>query len=168
MDAGLLETLVKLAGIGTTVVCVLAVGWSAYLLVKTPADATGKERYRTILYFLAAAVAIAALSAVITSFGAYFNHRKIVDLRVQNTMLAKDNELMAGEVGKVKVSVVDLEKERDGLIVRYAALSKSLRSAHEQLDLATKQRDFFRMKLLKAPPKAAPKAAAPNAAPKEQ
>jgi len=159
MDAGLLETLVKLAGIGTSGVCVLAVGWSAYLLVKTPADSTSKERQRTILYFLAAAVAIAALSAVITSFGTYFNHRKIVDLREQNAMLTKDNELMAGEAGKAKDKAGNLEQERDGLIVRYAAVSKSLRALNEQLELTTKQRDFFRLKYaksLKAQPKASP------------
>ena len=150
MDAGLLETFVKLAGCATSAVCVLAIAWSAYLLVKTPADSISKERYRTILYFLAAAVAIAAVAAITPSFGAYFNHRKIVDLRTQNSMLAKDNELMVEEVGKAKGRAGNLETERDNLAARCAAVSKSLKTLNEQLDLTTRQRDFFRLKYIKS------------------
>ena len=61
MDTGLLNTLNILA-LGVSGVCIVAVGWAGWLLMRLPADAT-VEKQKSIKKFLVAGVVIALISS---------------------------------------------------------------------------------------------------------
>ena len=62
MDTDLLNTLIKLVTLGVSGVCIVAVFWAGWLLVRLPADAT-IERQRSIKRYLVIGVVIALISS---------------------------------------------------------------------------------------------------------
>lgn len=89
MDAGLLDTLVKLASLGASGVCIFALFWIGWLIWRLPADAT-PERYKTLRMFMIIAVFIALISGATGLVNAKFNAEEIHHLREQNQALKSD------------------------------------------------------------------------------
>ncbi len=59
-DIGVLDTLVKLASLGTSGVCIFAIFWIGWLLLKSD-PAKNIERQRTLRFYMIACVAIAVI-----------------------------------------------------------------------------------------------------------
>jgi hypothetical protein len=80
MDTAFLDTLVKLANLGTSGICVLAIAWGGYQFQKIPNDAP-PIRYETLKSFFNLCILIAITSAVTGLLSAYFNRQQIVTER---------------------------------------------------------------------------------------
>jgi len=76
----LLETLVKLAALGTSGICIFAIFWAGRLIEKT--SDTGK--LKTVRFFIGAAVAIALVSAASGVLNALINAGTIKRLEAEN------------------------------------------------------------------------------------
>lgn len=61
-DNGLLETLVKLASLGTSGICIFAIFWIGWLISR-PVTSLDKERQRTLRFFMVVCVVISLVSA---------------------------------------------------------------------------------------------------------
>ena len=72
MDAGLLDTLVKLAALGTSGVCIFAIFWIGWLILHLPEGAT-PERHKTLRMFMIITVIIAVISGAVGFVNAKFN-----------------------------------------------------------------------------------------------
>jgi hypothetical protein len=75
----LLETLVKLASLGTSGICIFAIFWIGWL-VKKP---TSLSHYRTLRFYMIACIIIAVISAASGILNAYFNAAKIEKIQEQ-------------------------------------------------------------------------------------
>jgi formate hydrogenlyase subunit 3/multisubunit Na+/H+ antiporter MnhD subunit len=74
-----LDTLVKLAAIGTSGICIFAIFWSGWLIYKT----TDAAKLETIKYFIAKTVVIAVISALSGGLNAAINVATIRKLEAE-------------------------------------------------------------------------------------
>jgi hypothetical protein len=86
MDAGLLDTLVKLASLGASGVCIFAIFWIGWLVLHLPAG-KDPERHKTLRWFMFVAVVIAVISGASGFANAKFNADEISQLEKANTEL---------------------------------------------------------------------------------
>jgi formate hydrogenlyase subunit 3/multisubunit Na+/H+ antiporter MnhD subunit len=86
MDTGLLETLVKLASLGASGVCIFAIFWVGWLILQLPSDAS-TERHKSLRFFIVACVIIAVISGVTGLVNAKFNVDEITELSSEITNL---------------------------------------------------------------------------------
>jgi hypothetical protein len=76
----LLETLVKLASAGTSGICIFALFWSGYTLMRLPNDAP-QNRHISLRYFMAMCLLVSLISAG-TTFGAgYWDYKRVAALK---------------------------------------------------------------------------------------
>lgn len=107
-DAATLETLVKLAAAGTGGVCVLAIFWAGFMLMRMPADAR-REGHRSLRFFMSMCFGIALVSATTTVAAGYWDSKKIETLQSANQ--GKDQQL--AEVDKLVADLAALIKAQD-------------------------------------------------------
>ena len=74
----LLDTLVKLAALGTSGICIFGIFWIGYLILKPPRE-PDPERHRTLRFFMATCIAIAIVSAAATIFGTWYEKKEIAN-----------------------------------------------------------------------------------------
>ncbi len=86
----MLDTLVKLASLGASGVCIFAIFWVGYLIKHTPSD--NAERHRTLRNFMWMSVFIAVISGGSGIANAYFNREKISEARTKAEMRAREAE----------------------------------------------------------------------------
>ena len=121
MDKELLVTLVKLASAGTSGVCILAIFWSGWLLLRTANRADG-ELYHTLRHFMAFALGIAVVSAFAASISSYFNYRQIVELKARSVSLTQANETLNRHVEESEVKLAGLARQHS----QFVALTRQL------------------------------------------
>ena len=81
-DAPMLDTLIKLAALGTSGVCILAIFWAGWTIQKTARE--GAAVQRSVRAFMFTAIGIAVISAASGALNAYFNAQTINDCRAEN------------------------------------------------------------------------------------
>jgi hypothetical protein len=79
LSPDLLESLVKLASAGTSGICIFAVFWTGFTLIRLPNDAS-KNRHVSLRYFMGMCLFVSLISAG-TTFGAgYWDYRRVAAL----------------------------------------------------------------------------------------
>jgi hypothetical protein len=91
MDAGLLDTLVKLASLGASGVCIFAIFWIGWLILRLPAK-VNLEKHKTLRMFMIVVVLIALISGVSGLVNAKFNADEIAALRQENQAIRANFE----------------------------------------------------------------------------
>ena len=91
MDAGLLDTLVKLASLGASGVCIFAIFWIGWLILRLPADVS-LEKHKTLRIFMIVVVLMALISGATGLANAKFNADEIAGLKQENGTLGSDFE----------------------------------------------------------------------------
>lgn len=82
LSNALLDTLVKLASLGTSGICIFAIFWIGWLILNPPST-PDKERHKTLRFFMIICAVIAVISAVTGITNAKFNADKISELEKQ-------------------------------------------------------------------------------------
>jgi hypothetical protein len=72
----MLDTLVKLAALGTSGICIFGIFWIGYLILNPP-EKPDPQRYDTLRFFMMTCIAIAIISAVASIFGAWNDKKQI-------------------------------------------------------------------------------------------
>lgn len=80
MDSALLDTLVKLASLGASGVCIFSIFWVGWLLLRLPPDAS-PDRHKTLRFFMGLCGFVAVISAASGVANAMFNANTIADVR---------------------------------------------------------------------------------------
>jgi len=111
MPTNLLDTLFKLASLGTSGICIFAIFWIGWLLWKSPSRRSA-QRELSMRIFMYVCIAIAVISLVTAIFS---NSREINDLQNQNTRL--QNDLESIKLSYKVEGVVALEGGGDARIV---------------------------------------------------
>ena len=121
MDAGLLDTLVKLASLGASGVCIFAIFWIGWLILRLPAEAT-PERHQTLRMFMIFVVIIALISGVTGLVNAKFTADEISDLKIRNKTLNSQFEQYKTETSKT-ISEYDNAAHSIAAVVKAKELS---------------------------------------------
>ena len=72
----LLDTLVKLAALGTSGICIFGIFWIGYLILNPPKEPDA-QRHRTLRFFMMTCIAIAIISAAASIFGVWHDKKQI-------------------------------------------------------------------------------------------
>lgn len=89
MEPGILDTLVKLAALGTSGVSIFAIFWIGWLILNIPKDAS-PERHKTLRMFMVITVIIALISGATGFANAKFNADEIGTLTEEKKDLQSD------------------------------------------------------------------------------
>jgi len=82
-ETGVLETLVKLASLGTSGICIFVIFWAGWLLFKS-SDHENEEVQKTLRFYLVVCVVVAVISAAAAFWGSPSLHKKIRMLEGQS------------------------------------------------------------------------------------
>ena len=136
MDTAFLDTLVKLANLGTSGICVLAIAWGGFQLQKIPNNAP-PIHYETLKSFFKLCVLIATISAVTGLLSAYFNHQQIATerSRADVAVAAADTERQhaiaaSSEIHALREQSDKLADERKSLTEKLAAIQKQFPNSY--------------------------------------
>ena len=106
MNTSLLETLVKLASLGASGICIFAIFWIGWLISRTPSGAD-PERHRTMRQFMAMCVAIAIIAGVTGYMTAQFRSETAEELfgklDAANKTVQKHRELQSAAHAAVEM-----------------------------------------------------------------
>lgn len=131
MDATLLDTLVKLASLGASGICIFAIFWIGWLIQNQP-PTKDPERHRTLRLFMITTVVIASISAVSGIANALINSGKIAELKAENKSaterLTQEKEQTAQELSVAKASIADYRQREAEVNKLTGALSIVLHS----------------------------------------
>jgi hypothetical protein len=117
-DAGLLDTLVKLASLGTSGVCILAIFWIGWLIYQTPSSAEA-EKHKSLRYFMVSCIIIAVVSAMTGLISANFNAERI-------TTLEGELEQQRSEAKKQAETIEEYRRKFAGYKEAFKGLDKLL------------------------------------------
>lgn len=81
-ETGLLETLVKLASLGTSGICIFAIFWIGWLISR-PGTSRDAERHRTLRFFMVVCIVISLVSAGTGLWSGHIDEQKIASLQKQ-------------------------------------------------------------------------------------
>ena len=118
MDPGLLDTLIKLAALGTSGVCIFAIFWIGWLILHLPDDAP-PEKHKTLRMFMIVTVIIAVISGVSGFFNARYNADQIAELQ-------QDKNVLELSVAEYRESEIETQNAAESL----AAVLKSKEAAN--------------------------------------
>ena len=90
----LLDTLVRLASVGASGICIFAIFWTGWLIMRLPAQAD-PEQHRTVRFFMVICVAIATVSAGSGILNARSNAGKIAKKDAENKTLHDEHKAVA-------------------------------------------------------------------------
>jgi len=110
MNTELLDVLVKLANLGTSGICVLAIFWCGFQLQQLPNDAPA-IRYETLKSFFLLCGVIALISGVTGVFGVYFNRQQIVAERGRADAAIAEAEAERRESATAKIEIQSLKQD---------------------------------------------------------
>lgn len=120
--ATLLDTLVKLASLGASGVCIFAIFWIGWIIYRLPSDA-GSERYKSLRMFMLTTLGIAVISGVTGVTNAAWNQGEIAKL--ESAMASQAAEI--GELQEMRDTVTGMVSTLDLVLVQ-----KELAAAAEQ------------------------------------
>jgi formate hydrogenlyase subunit 3/multisubunit Na+/H+ antiporter MnhD subunit len=101
MGPDLLNTLVKLASLGASGVCIFAIFWIGWLILRLPSDAA-TERYRTLRHFMVVTVVIALISGAAGLMNMRFNTEDMAALEEKNHELEEQLRTKAAQEVKTQ------------------------------------------------------------------
>ncbi len=127
MDTGLLDTLVKLASIGASGICIFAIFWIGWLILQLPAGAD-PERHKTLRFFMVISVAIAVISAATGILNAMFNRDAIVKAVGEKATAEEEKAKVVGEVQTLQGKIAAYEKKEGKALQASKALEVVLQS----------------------------------------
>lgn len=81
-ETGLLETLVKLASLGTSGICIFAIFWIGWLISR-PGTSQDVERHRTLRFFMVVCIVISLVSAGTGLWSGHVDKQKMASLKTQ-------------------------------------------------------------------------------------
>ena len=93
----LLNTLVKLASLGASGICIFAIFWIGWLILRPPEN-HDPERHRTLRAFMATCVVIAIISAASGIANAINNAGKISQIEKKNSTLESEISTLESEI----------------------------------------------------------------------
>lgn len=115
MDAGLLDTLVKLASLGASGICIFAIFWVGWLFQNLPEKADS-QRHKTLRTFMGMNIGIAVISAVTGIANAWFNANAIAEVKKEKVeAVATVQTEMTEAVAKVETEKEKVVAARDSL-----------------------------------------------------
>jgi formate hydrogenlyase subunit 3/multisubunit Na+/H+ antiporter MnhD subunit len=114
MDAGLLDSLVKLASIGASGICIFAIFWIGWLILQLPPNAD-PERHKTLRMFMVICVVIAVISAGTGILSAMFNRDMIVRLEREKQAVEVNEKTLQTQVTEYKEQAIKTRKAADAL-----------------------------------------------------
>ncbi len=108
----LLDTLVRLASLGASGVCIFAIFWIGWLIMRLPIDAS-VEKHKTLRYYMGACILIAIISGGTGAANAIFNAEKVEVLKKE-----KSEVTAKLEESRNKISTYEIEAAKfDGILV---------------------------------------------------
>jgi hypothetical protein len=124
-DSNLLDTLIKLASLGTSGICIFAIFWIGYLISRlaAPVDPGLVATYR---FYMITCLLIAVISATSGGLNAYFNRQQIVTLRQETTGLSEKLASANENASSLKTEVQKKEEQIRGLDSNQAQLLQHL------------------------------------------
>ena len=141
----LLDTLVRLASLGASGVCIFAIFWIGWIIYRLPRDA-GPERYRSLRMFMLTTLGIAVISGITGVMNAAWNQGEIAALEEklasqqgETGKLQTMRDTMAGmlvslEVVLTEKAVVAAASDSDVLQSHVTILNDSLSNLRNVLD----------------------------------
>ena len=109
----MLDTLVKLASLGASGVCVLAIFWVGWLISKMT-EADGKEKHTTVRLYMAMTIAIAVIAFASGIANAWFNANTIAKVE-------QEKAVAVAQTGKVVTDFSKFKADTDVQIAEYKA-----------------------------------------------
>jgi formate hydrogenlyase subunit 3/multisubunit Na+/H+ antiporter MnhD subunit len=85
-DIGVLDSLVKLASLGASGICIFAIFWIGWLISRLP-EKSDPQRHKTLRLFMGTCVLIAIIAAATGIANAMFNAEAIGKLETEKTAL---------------------------------------------------------------------------------
>ena len=109
MPEELLDTLVKLASLGASGVCIFAIFWLGWLIWRLPSDAT-REQHVTLRMFMIIAVIIAVISGGTGLVNAKFKSDELLQLKDDTQRLNSELKQYSEREIKTKAAAESLAK----------------------------------------------------------
>jgi hypothetical protein len=131
MDAGLLDRLIKLASLGASGVCIFAIFWIGWLILRLPEGAT-KDWHMTLRIFMVITVAIALISGATGLVNAKFNADDIAKLE-------HDKKELQTEFGAYKADAAEK-------IARHVTREIEMREAAHALAEVLKSKEAYALR----------------------
>lgn len=100
MGTGLLNTLVTLVTLGVGGVCIVAIFWSGWLLLKLPPDTTA-EKHKSVRLLMVVSIIIAVMSSVAGLISTRFNAEDSAELEATHQELVDRYEMRTVETMQV-------------------------------------------------------------------
>ena len=98
MDAVFLDTLVKLASLGASGICIFAIFWIGWLLRK-PQEHTDAQHHKSLRYYMGTSVIIAIISATSGIANSKINAGINAELRRENDQITQQNMAITKNLG---------------------------------------------------------------------
>ena len=93
----LLDTLVRLASLGASGVCIFAIFWIGWLLMRLPAG-QDPERHKSLRYYMGTCIVIALISGGTGVANAMFNAQKVESLEREKNTIATNLDVANQEI----------------------------------------------------------------------
>ena len=100
MNESLLDTLVKLAGLGAGGICIFAIFWVGWLISRLPPDAN-EHQHKTLRLFMGMTITIAVIAFASGIANAWFNAQEIAKVEQEKAVTEKKAEELAVTVQEV-------------------------------------------------------------------
>ena len=122
MDAVMGDTLIKLASLGTSGVCIFVIFWIGWLLRK-PQENADPEHHKSLRFFMGTSIIIAIISGVTGIANARINAGINAELRGENEQITQQNMAIKKSIGDLLDSQEFAEFAKQS---RNARLSESI------------------------------------------
>jgi len=132
MEAPLLDTLVKLASLGASGICIFAIFWTGWLIHRTPPDA-GPEHYRALRHYMITTVLFAVIAGASGFMNARYNAERIGTLRTE--LEAAESRLQ--EYERLRATAQGVVQTLESVINSKELAAAESRSDELQRDVAT-------------------------------
>lgn len=140
MNASVLDTLVKLASLGASGVCVLAVFWVGWLISKL-SDTASREKHRTVRLYMAMTLCIAVIAFASGIANAWFNATVISKVEQEKTQAETRTVELDKELNdyksKTETMIANLKVDQ----ARSKAIVESLSMVVDEKELASREQD---------------------------
>lgn len=126
MSDSLLDTLVKLAGLGAGGICIFAIFWVGWLISKLPPDAN-KNQHQTLRLFMGMTIVIAIIAFASGLANAWFNAKEVAKMESQKVASEE-------KVAELEVTLDDVkERAQEREAELSVALQEMNAAAQEQV-----------------------------------
>ena len=140
MPDGILDTLVKLASLGASGVCVLAIFWVGWLISKVPPDANANT-HKTMRMYMGMTIMIAVIAFASGIANAWFNAQEIAKVEKEKSDAVTHAETVASDLSKLKTDTDVKIAEYKAAQIQNQEVVKSIAMVVDEKELAAKEQD---------------------------